>query len=406
MISAVYQDGQADPSRLNGNGHGAHAHAPLLRGVDPIVVRLAEEPAAAPAARLSRAHLCIEDELLGAADFLAVVRREQRRADRSHSPLTLMSFQLDATHATPLRKMRELQERLLETKRETDYLGDIDATVCTVLFPNTDEAGTRRFEKKILENCGDLIVSTMTATHPSEKFESITGENGLLASRSEVYAAHETAETYEYASKRTLDIVGAIVSLVLLAPLMLVTALAIKLTSPGPVIFRQTRLGKGGKPFVFYKFRSMTVGADDTAHQNFVSQLIKGGIAAGSQGAQGAPYKLQSDARVTRVGRLLRKTSIDEIPQLINVLKGDMSLVGPRPPIPYEAQNYQSWHYRRVLEMQPGITGLWQVEGRSRVPFDEMVRMDLRYMRRCSLSFDLAILLRTVKVVLRCEGAA
>jgi lipopolysaccharide/colanic/teichoic acid biosynthesis glycosyltransferase len=123
-----------------------------------------------------------------------------------------------------------------------------------------------------------------------------------------------------------------------------------------------------------------------------------------SNGSNGAPFKLQADPRITRVGRILRKTSMDEIPQLFNVLKGDMSMVGPRPPIPYEAQKYESWHLRRVLDMRPGITGLWQVSGRSRVTFDEMVRMDLRYMRNNSLMGDIGIMIRTVKVVFLCEG--
>ena len=124
------------------------------------------------------------------------------------------------------------------------------------------------------------------------------------------------------------------------------------------------------------------------------------------QEPKGAPFKLKTDPRVTWIGRLIRKTSIDELPQLFNVLRGEMSLVGPRPPIPYEAAHYQSWHLRRTLSLLPGITGVWQVEGRSRVTFNEMVRMDLRYLRDCSLSLDLRILLRTVLVVACCEGAA
>ena len=145
---------------------------------------------------------------------------------------------------------------------------------------------------------------------------------------------------------------------------MLVAAAAIALTSRGPIIFRQERLGKGGVPFIFYKFRSMVVNGDDRIHREFVSTLIKGNQAQStSSTVESAPFKLQCDPRITRIGSLIRKTSIDELPQLFNVLKGDMSLVGPRPPIPYEAKQYQSWHLQRILAVKPGITGLWQVAG-------------------------------------------
>jgi lipopolysaccharide/colanic/teichoic acid biosynthesis glycosyltransferase len=178
------------------------------------------------------------------------------------------------------------------------------------------------------------------------------------------------------------------------------------LTSPGPVVFKQTRLGYRGVPFDFYKFRSMSLNADDRVHREYVASLINGNHAAINQGNAAKPmYKLKSDPRVTPVGRIIRKTSMDELPQLFNVLKGDMSLVGPRPPLPYEAKQYQAWHLRRILGIKPGITGPWQVDGRSKVCFDDMVRMDLRYIRNCSLTFDLKILLKTLVVVVKREGA-
>jgi lipopolysaccharide/colanic/teichoic acid biosynthesis glycosyltransferase len=180
-------------------------------------------------------------------------------------------------------------------------------------------------------------------------------------------------------------------------------SLAIKLTSPGPVIFRQLRLGRGGAPFMIYKFRSMRTDVDDRIHRDFVVELIRG--AGGGDGGGARVFKVQRDPRITRIGRLIRKTSLDELPQFFNVLKGDMSLVGPRPPLPYEAQNYRPWHLRRVLEMKPGMTGIWQVEGRSRVSFDEMVRMDLRYLREASFGLDVKLLLQTFKVVFRGDGA-
>jgi len=206
--------------------------------------------------------------------------------------------------------------------------------------------------------------------------------------------------------KKTDDRVAEELYQVLLAPVMVATALAIALTSPGPVIFRQIRLGKRGKPFVFYKFRSMVADADDQIHRQYVASLINGMHTDVNQGDASNPlYKLRSDPRITRLGSFIRATSIDELPQLFNVLKGQMSLVGPRPPLPYEAEQYQSWHLRRVLEIRPGITGMWQVEGRSRTSFDEMVRLDLRYIQNRSLLLDLRILAKTVLIVARRDGA-
>jgi len=211
---------------------------------------------------------------------------------------------------------------------------------------------------------------------------------------------------FGYPGKRLLDIVGSMALTVLLSPVFVLTALAVKLTSRGPVIFSQTRLGAGGRPFVFYKFRSMRCGSDDRIHKDYVANLISGRFDAVNEGDADKPvYKMKSDPRITWIGRIIRKTSIDELPQLFNVLKGDMSLVGPRPPLPYEVEKYQSWHLMRVLTTKPGLTGLWQVEGRSRTTFDEMVRLDLRYARQCSLGLDLKILLKTVRVVLLCDGA-
>lgn len=199
---------------------------------------------------------------------------------------------------------------------------------------------------------------------------------------------------------------GSLIGILLFSPIMLITMIAIKSTSPGPVIFKQIRLGRRGVPFVFYKFRSMFINTDDRIHREYVAHLIKGHLEEINQGDQDKPlYKIKSDPRVTRVGQIIRKTSIDELPQLFNVLKGDMSLVGPRPPLPYEVEKYQSWHLRRVLDAKPGITGLWQVTGRSQTSFDDMVRLDLQYIRNWSLWLDFKILLKTVKVVLKLAGA-
>jgi len=205
--------------------------------------------------------------------------------------------------------------------------------------------------------------------------------------------------------KRAIDIVGGVILALLCLPFCVLIALVVKATSRGPVLFRQQRVGQYGKQFTFLKFRSMYVDNDHSVHREFVTQMITRELdRAKSEQNQGV-YKLTGDKRITRVGRFLRRTSLDELPQFINVLRGDMSLVGPRPPIPYELAAYQTWHRRRLLEVKPGITGLWQVTGRSTVDFDEMVRLDLRYATSWTPWLDLRILLRTPMAVIKGSGA-
>ena len=204
--------------------------------------------------------------------------------------------------------------------------------------------------------------------------------------------------------KRAIDIGGSLFGLALFSPLFLVISALIKFTSEGPVFFRQRRIGRFGQEFWFLKFRTMYVNNDPDIHQQYVTKLITAPREVEVDG-QKPLYKIGKDPRVTRLGSFLRKTSFDELPQFINVLRGEMSLVGPRPPIPYEVACYRSWHRRRLLEVKPGITGLWQVYGRSRTTFDEMVRLDLRYVQQQSLWLDLKILLKTPVAVLSGQGA-
>jgi lipopolysaccharide/colanic/teichoic acid biosynthesis glycosyltransferase len=185
--------------------------------------------------------------------------------------------------------------------------------------------------------------------------------------------------------------------IVLFFPVSLIAVLFIKLTSPGPIIFKQKRVGLNGKLFEIYKFRTMYNDVEDTIHKKYVSELIKGDC-------KDTTYKIVDDPRVTRVGRILRKLSLDEIPQFFNVVMGEMSLIGPRPPLQYEFENYQLWHQKRILAIKPGITGLWQVEGRSKTTFDDMVRMDLKYKKLCSLTLDSIILFKTIQVLFTMKG--
>jgi len=206
--------------------------------------------------------------------------------------------------------------------------------------------------------------------------------------------------------KRFIDILCAVFSILILSPLMLIIAVIIKLTSEGPVLFRQERLGYQGKKFTFYKFRSMYVCSDDSIHREYMCKLIKGDDEKINMGSRINPYfKIKNDPRITPFGSILRKSSLDELPQFFNVLMGNMSLVGPRPPIQYEVDKYQSWHKKRVFDVKPGITGLWQVKGRSQTTFDEMVRLDLQYIRNWNLWLDFKILFNTFKAVFSAKGA-
>jgi lipopolysaccharide/colanic/teichoic acid biosynthesis glycosyltransferase len=206
--------------------------------------------------------------------------------------------------------------------------------------------------------------------------------------------------------KRSIDIVGSLLALIVASPLFVAIAVAIKLTSKGSILFRQQRIGQYGHGFTFLKFRSMNSGNSSAIHEEFVTRLIAGAIdSEQTADHQQNVYKLTDDPRVTTVGRLLRKTSLDELPQFLNVLMGEMSLVGPRPPVPYEVKCYDLWHRRRLQEVKPGITGLWQVTGRSKTKFDDMVRLDLQYAKSWSLWLDLKILWRTPGAVLMGDGA-
>lgn len=205
--------------------------------------------------------------------------------------------------------------------------------------------------------------------------------------------------------KRAFDVAVASLALIVLSPLLLLIALLIKLDSRGPVLYEQERIGQHGRPFRMLKFRSMYQDADADVHRAYVTDLIRHNRSPGQlDGAGRAGLKQTQDHRVTRVGRIIRKVSLDEMPQLLNVVRGEMSLVGPRPPLAYEVALYQDWHRRR-LEAVPGITGLWQVAGRNQVSFDDMVRLDIEYIARQSLRYDIAILLRTPWAMLTGRGA-
>ncbi len=225
----------------------------------------------------------------------------------------------------------------------------------------------------------------------------LTGDNAVVAIRSTLTltdkAALINAPRWQMAIKRTVDIVGASFALVLLSPVFLFTAIAIKLTSPGPVFFAQSRMGKEGREFMFYKFRSMQVGADEERNDLIDLNEMSGPV-----------FKIKEDPRLTSIGCFLRKTSIDELPQLWHVIRGHMSLVGPRPLPTFEALDCSDWESQR-FEAKPGITCIWQVSGRSELDFETWVRMDVRYIERWSLWLDVKLLLKTIPAVISGKGA-
>jgi lipopolysaccharide/colanic/teichoic acid biosynthesis glycosyltransferase len=228
-----------------------------------------------------------------------------------------------------------------------------------------------------------------------------------------IWESDQADRAIEFGLKRCVDVTLAALLLVILAPLLLLIAVLIKIDSSGPVIFSQERVGarrrsNGNRTvweirtFQFYKFRSMVPNADDALHRAHIEAFVAGHL--DSESGNDGSFKLTNDPRVTRIGRILRRTSLDELPQLVNVLKGDMSLVGPRPVPTYEVAGYEEWHHERLAAL-PGITGLWQVKGRCQVTFDEMVRMDIEYVRNRSLRSDIKILMLTIPAVLSGRGA-
>ncbi len=349
-----------------------------------------------------------QSTLLPKGYFLEYARHEYLRALRTNSHLSVLVLSLDpATDSAPL-ELHHLSKTLPLLLRETDILGWYSKSAIAILLADSDRHGTKECVQRILHQTDHIPLKIDIREYPDLE-SNISLEHNRVSSYPSPLVTPDPSGVSRtaIALKRALDIFGSITGILLLSPVMLVVAIAIKATSPGPVIFKQIRVGQAGVPFVFYKFRSMRADAADDSHRNYVRRLIKGDSSAVNQGdAQNPLYKMTADSRITPIGRFIRKSSIDELPQFFNVLRGQMSLVGPRPPIPYEVQAYKNWHLRRILDVKPGITGLWQVEGRSAVSFEDMVRLDLQYARHWSILLDLKILLKTVKVVLQCRGSA
>ena len=364
-----------------------------------------------------------EREILHEEAFKRMISVERKRTERSGKPFLLMLLET-GEHQTSEKNgnaLAHILSVLLASTRETDVIG---------WYKNQSTAGVI-FTELVIDDKNSILSTMLTrvrnilqGTLTLEQFNQISISSHFFPDKWDHDAPQrpdnptlypdllkrENATRLLSVTKRVMDIIGSVLILVICAPVLLVVALAIKVSSKGPVLFRQQRVGRYGKLFPFLKFRSMHVDSDCSVHKEYVTQLIAGcaqrNIPNGNNGnGDGAGvYKLTNDARVTRVGRFLRRSSLDELPQLLNVLKGEMALVGPRPPILYELATYQIWHRRR-FSVKPGITGLWQVHGRSRIKFEEMVRLDVRYADTWSPWLDMNILLRTPRAVLEGEGA-
>jgi exopolysaccharide biosynthesis polyprenyl glycosylphosphotransferase len=347
--------------------------------------------------------------------FKGVLFRERKRADRSNQPFVLLLVSAhDRAGADSRTQWNAVIDALAAVRRETDVLGwfrpQSAAAVILTEVQAVDAPVARQIHARVQRELAKRLsaearsrFSIRLHVYPEPKN---AAEDELLAVDPilrELRPMKKPSPVRD-AAKRALDVVGSLLLLAAFSPLLLLIAALVKLTSPGPIFFRQLRVGQHAKPFAMLKFRTMGVNFDHALHQEFVTSFIKPGLQAQESGQPGV-FKITNDPRVTRLGRVLRRTSLDELPQFWNVLRGEMSLVGPRPPIPYEVEQYASWHRRRVLEAKPGITGLWQVAGRSRTTFDEMVRLDLQYARNCSLWTDVKILLATPKAVIAGKGA-
>lgn len=344
---------------------------------------------------------------------------EQKRSERSKKPFVLML--LDVTrligHPQNGRILQRIKKGLSDCLRDTDMRGWYRAdSLIGIIFTeirDLNENVKKGLIKKIHGQLGRFLdpddlkkIRIFLHVYPEEIDES-GRRNGFDTVFDTNSSPRKASRQHHDFIKRCIDLVGAGVALTIFSPFILSIAVAIKMTSKGPVIFKQTRIGRHGQPFIFLKFRSMYVDRDETLHIDYVKQFINGRQTggAGETAAEKGIYKLTKDPRITPVGRFIRKTSLDELPQFINVLRGEMSLVGPRPPLAYECDLYDTWHQRRLRQVKPGITGLWQVHGRSSTTFDDMVRLDLKYVAERSLWMDIKIMLKTPGAVITCKGA-
>jgi lipopolysaccharide/colanic/teichoic acid biosynthesis glycosyltransferase/GGDEF domain-containing protein len=357
--------------------------------------------------------------------FNEILCLERKRAERSRKPFLLMLLDIKklCNVAENNGKNNGIIKKIVNTLkfsvRDTDITGWYNHnSILGIIFTEMNEIDKDFLKKKIYDNLCKVLqkdnidrikisLHIYPHTYPGDhkKQGSDCGSDLIFYPD---FTKQKLSKKTAQIIKRTVDITGSLFCIITFLPFFIIISICIKLTSKGPVFFKNERVGQFGKKFIFLKFRSMYSNTDPNIHKEYINKFIRGNKSY--DGRNDKPkdkpiYKIKDDPRITPLGRLLRKTSLDEIPQFFNVLKGEMSLVGPRPPIPYEIENYDIWHKRRVIEIKPGITGLWQVEGRSSTSFDDMVRLDLKYMQEWSLWLDIKILLKTPWIVILCKGA-
>jgi len=357
--------------------------------------------------------------LMAQSSFLSMLDLEQKRTERSRRAFGLMLLKSPTLLSAPAksRTLEKVLQAVARSSRDTDLKGWYqEGSAIGIIFTEIPAKEEKTVANNLMAKITEALASALTPTQldqidvsfhifPEDWDEQTPDNSGKTTPHVELFR-DMTRKKASRLAKRIIDIVGSLCALIVFSPLLVIIAIAVKFTSEGPILFRQKRHGLYGGTFTFLKFRSMYSKNDPAIHEAYVAQLIAG--AAGDKkgsGTQTVAFKMTDDPRITRVGGFLRRTSLDELPQFLNVLIGDMSLVGPRPPIPYEVKKYDVWHKRRLLTVKPGITGLWQVHGRSRTTFDEMVRLDLQYARSWSLWMDVAILAQTPRAVLSGDGA-
>ena len=336
-------------------------------------------------------------------EFEAVLRYERARVDRSGGYFSLVAVELDR-YAANEGELKRLLQALRDRIRETDQVGWLDDRTAGVMLPGTDLEGAWifavTFERDFFKQTAPAPFTVYcypehwlnngngTSAGNESKHQRNGGNHGKLKTRVESAFAGELPGW-----KRTLDVVGSLVFLILSIPVFCLFTLYIKIISPGPVLFKQKRVGFKGQLFDFLKFRTMCVDNNPKCHATHLKELIN----------SDKPMEKLDEGRDPRIifgGRIIRKTCLDELPQLINVLRGEMSLVGPRPCLPYEAEEYLRWHKNR-FDIRPGITGLWQVSGKNKLTFKQMIRLDISYLRNVSLWLDVKILLRTFPAIVQ-----
>jgi lipopolysaccharide/colanic/teichoic acid biosynthesis glycosyltransferase len=376
------------------------------------------------------------------------LREERNRSDRSNKTFSVVLFSTrEVEGGQAWQAILHSIEQFSRSSRLSDYWGWYDHDRLGLVLPETMEEGARRVTSRFMDYLRDSRSARFRKSCLREDFLSVLEYPKVLKKnvffnlagndihgspqpetqgsdgRDREAAAHFEGDAafceqisstggrrgkpfvhrMEKASRRGLDLALIFCGALFVIPIMILVSLLVKFTSRGPVLFRQSRVGQHGVPFNFLKFRTMYHNCDQAVHREYATQFVRN--EAEPQKKDGHEYyKLLNDKRITPLGAFLRKTALDELPQLINVIRGEMSLVGPRPPIDYEVEKYQTWQLRRVLEVKPGITGLWQVVGRSTTTFNEQVRLDLQYVQRQSVWMNLWLLFKTIKVVLMRKG--